>query len=64
MLGSSIRDTYRVVGVSEKLFKVCSKPGDYRITEEERKKDQVQKMEDGEEVGNSVNPDNVWHSSK
>lgn len=63
ILGSSFRDAYRVVGESEKLYKACAKPADYRITEDERKNDDVQRLEDGEEVGHSLNKDNVWHSS-
>lgn len=63
ILGSSFRDAYRVVGESEKLYKACAKPADYRITEDERKNDEVQRLEDGEEVGQSLNKDNVWHSS-
>jgi cytochrome b pre-mRNA-processing protein 3 len=64
LLGGSLRGTYQVLGASERLFKVCTKPADYHITEEERRKDLVQKLEDGEEVGNSVDKYNVWHKSK
>lgn len=63
ILGSSFRDAYRVVGESEKLYKACAKPADYRITEDERKNDEVQRLEDGEEMGHSLNKENVWHSS-
>lgn len=63
LLGSSLRDSYRVVGASERLFKVCAKPADYHITDEERKKDLVQKRDDGEEIGKAVDPENVWHKS-
>lgn len=62
MLG--LRDSYRVVGSSERLFKVCAKPADYQITEEERKKDMVQKRDDGEEIGKSKDPENAWHKGK
>lgn len=64
LLGSSFRDSYRVVGVSERLFKVCAKQANYKITEEQRKQDQVKKMEDGEEVGEPIIPDSVWHTSE
>lgn len=63
MLGASFRDSYRVLGVSERLFKVCAKQADYRITEEKRKKDEISKLEDGEELGESLVPDSVWHKS-
>lgn len=63
LLGASFRDSYRVLGVSERLFKVCAKQADYRITEEKRKKDEVSKLEDGEELGESLVPDSVWHKS-
>ncbi|KAK5990034.1 CBP3-like protein [Cladobotryum mycophilum] len=56
-------DQYRVLGVSEKLYKACAKAADYRITEEERKNDQVGRLEDGEEVGKSIEEGNVWHST-
>ena len=64
LLGGSLKGTYQVLGASERLFKVCAKPADYHITEEERKNDLVKKLEDGEEVGHSVDKDNVWHNSK
>ncbi|OAA73912.1 Ubiquinol-cytochrome C chaperone [Cordyceps fumosorosea ARSEF 2679] len=58
-----LRDSYRVVGASERLFKVCAKPADYRITDEERKQDLVQKRDDGEEIGKAKDPENVWHKT-
>ncbi|OAA48283.1 Ubiquinol-cytochrome C chaperone [Beauveria brongniartii RCEF 3172] len=58
-----LRDSYRVVGASERLFKVCAKPADYRITDEERKQDLVQKRDDGEEIGKANDPDNVWNKA-
>ncbi|KAM0665509.1 hypothetical protein ACQRIT_006375 [Beauveria bassiana] len=58
-----LRDSYRVVGASERLFKVCAKPADYRITDEERKQDLVQKRDDGEEIGKANDPDNVWNKT-
>lgn len=61
-IGGSLVETYRVVGASEKLFKVCGKPANYQITAELRKNDQVEKMEDGEEIGASIEKDNVWHN--
>lgn len=62
-LGSSIGESYRVLGASERLFKACSKAADYRITEEERKNDQVERLEDGEEIGHSLGDGNIWHNS-
>ncbi|KAL6859592.1 ubiquinol-cytochrome C chaperone domain-containing protein [Trichoderma novae-zelandiae] len=62
-LGSSIGESYRVLGASERIFKACSKVADYRITEEERKNDQVERLEDGEEIGRSVEEGNIWHSA-
>ncbi|KAJ4144695.1 hypothetical protein LMH87_003568 [Akanthomyces muscarius] len=58
-----LRDSYRVVGASERLFKVCAKPADYRITDEERRQDLVQKRDDGEEVGKAKDPENVWNNT-
>ncbi|CAM1505397.1 Fc.00g110340.m01.CDS01 [Cosmosporella sp. VM-42] len=62
-LGSSMAEPYRVLGATEQLFKVSSKAADYHITEKERKDDVVQHAEDGEEVGHSLNPENVWHGT-
>lgn len=56
-------EPYRVLGATEQLFKASSKAADYHITEKERKNDQVQVAEDGEEIGHSLNPDSVWHHS-
>lgn len=42
---------------------MCSKAADYRITEEERKNDQVERLEDGEEIGRSLEEANIWHNS-
>ncbi len=57
-------DSYRVLGASERLFKVCAKSADYRITDEERKQDVVQRRDDGEEIGKAKDPENVWNGSK
>lgn len=62
-LGSAMAEPYRVLGATEQLFKASSKAADYHITEKERKNDQVQLAEDGEEIGHSLNPDSVWHHS-
>lgn len=62
-IGGSIGESYRVIGASERIFKACSKAADYRITEEERKNDQVERLEDGEEIGRSLEEGNIWHSS-
>ncbi|KAJ6446570.1 3-oxo-5-alpha-steroid 4-dehydrogenase [Purpureocillium lavendulum] len=58
-----LAESYRVLGASERLYKTCSKAADYHITEEERKNDQVEKLEDGEELGHAVDPENVWHKT-
>ncbi|KAJ4268687.1 Serine carboxypeptidase 3 [Fusarium torreyae] len=60
-VGKSMAEPYRVLGATEQLFKASSKAADYHITEKERKNDQVQLAEDGEEVGHSLNADSVWH---
>lgn len=62
-LGSAMAEPYRVLGATEQLFKASSKAADYHITEKERKNDQVQLAEDGEEIGHSLNKDSVWHHS-
>lgn len=62
-LGASVREPYRVLGATQKLFKACAAPANYKITEEERKNDEVLKLEDGEEVGKPTTEDNVWHTS-
>lgn len=62
-LGSSVAEPYRVLASTEQLFKATSKAADYHITEKERKAENVQLAEDGEEVGSSLNPDGAWHGS-
>lgn len=52
-----------MLGASEKLYKMCGMPADYHITEAARKNDEVQRMEDGEELGDPIDKDNVWHKS-
>ncbi|KAF6527046.1 hypothetical protein HZS61_010090 [Fusarium oxysporum f. sp. conglutinans] len=56
-IGKSMAEPYRVLGATEQLFKASAKAADYHITEKERKDDQVQLAEDGEEIGHSLNPD-------
>ncbi|UKZ51980.1 hypothetical protein TrVGV298_005747 [Trichoderma virens] len=62
-LGSSIGESYRVLGASERLFKACAKAADYRITEEERKNDLVERLDDGEEIGRALEDGNIWHTA-
>ncbi|KAF4335997.1 3-oxoacyl- synthase II [Fusarium beomiforme] len=62
-IGKSMAEPYRVLGATEQLFKASAKAADYHITEKERKNDQVQLAEDGEEIGHSLNPDSVWHNT-
>ncbi|KAG5981534.1 hypothetical protein E4U55_002838 [Claviceps digitariae] len=62
-LSSSLGESYRVLGASEKLYKACGRPADYHISEAARKKDKVVKMEDGEELGNPLDKDNEWHKT-
>ncbi|KAH6610739.1 hypothetical protein Trco_000759 [Trichoderma cornu-damae] len=62
-LGGSIRESYRVLGASERMFKACSKAADYRITEEERKNDQVKRLRCGEELGHPLEDGNIWHNA-
>lgn len=44
------------------MFKACTKAADYRITEEERKNDLVERLDDGEEIGHSLEEGNIWHN--
>ncbi|KAG6003308.1 hypothetical protein E4U21_002196 [Claviceps maximensis] len=62
-MGSSLGEAYRVLGSSEKLYKVCGRPADYHIAEAARKNDQVVKMDDGEELGDAIDKNNVWHKT-
>ncbi|GAB0134761.1 hypothetical protein EsDP_00003118 [Epichloe bromicola] len=62
-MGASLGESYRVLGASEKLYKMCGMPADYHITEAARKNDEVQRMEDGEELGDPIDKDNVWHKT-
>lgn len=55
-------EPYRVIASTEQLYKICAAPADYHITPEERKNDQVQRLEDGEEVGHATIKDNLWHT--
>lgn len=55
-------EPYRVIASTEQLYKICTRPADYHITPEERKNDQVQRLEDGEEVGHSLHAGNIWHT--
>ncbi|POR32829.1 CBP3-like protein [Tolypocladium paradoxum] len=59
----SLAESYRVLGASERLYKACSRAADYHITEEQRKNDEVERLEDGEELGSPVDKDNVWHKT-
>ncbi|PNY26933.1 CBP3-like protein [Tolypocladium capitatum] len=62
-MGGSLAESYRVLGASERLYQACSKAADYHITEQQRKNDEVERLEDGEELGNPVDGDNVWHKT-
>ncbi|KAM4060240.1 ubiquinol-cytochrome C chaperone domain-containing protein [Hirsutella rhossiliensis] len=62
-MGGSLAESYRVLGASERLYKVCSRAADYHITEEARKKDEVERLEDGEELGRPADKNNVWHKT-
>ncbi|KAM0204545.1 hypothetical protein ACHAPQ_002158 [Fusarium lateritium] len=62
-IGKSMAEPYRVLGATEQLFKASSKAADYHITEEARKNDKVELAKDGEEIGESLDPDNVWHQT-
>jgi cytochrome b pre-mRNA-processing protein 3 len=61
--GRSIGDSYRVIGASERLFKLCAKPAAYKISAKTRSSDTVERLEDGEEIGQPLEPNNVWHQS-
>ena len=62
-IGSAIAKPYMVVASTERLYKVCGEAADYHITEQERKKDEVKQLDDGEEVGHSKAARDVWHTS-
>ncbi|PFH59996.1 hypothetical protein XA68_11579 [Ophiocordyceps unilateralis] len=62
LLGS-YTDAYRVIAAAERVFHVCSRPADYAIAEQVRKEERVTRLEDGEELGISLTPLNVWHNS-
>ncbi|KAF4511341.1 hypothetical protein G6O67_003147 [Ophiocordyceps sinensis] len=62
-MGGSLAESYRVLGESERLYKACSRAADYHITDEARKKDEVERLEDGEELGRPVDKNNVWHKT-
>lgn len=61
-ISKRVTQPYLVVGATERLFKICGEAADYRIPSEERKKDQVSKLDDGEEVGHSIATRQVWHN--
>lgn len=63
-LGKAMAEPYHVLGATELIFKNISKAADYHITEAERKEDKVMHGEEGEEIGHSLNPENVWHKSE
>ncbi|RDA90075.1 hypothetical protein CP533_2905 [Ophiocordyceps camponoti-saundersi (nom. inval.)] len=54
---------YQVLGAAERIFKACSAPADYAISEDDRKNKGVQRLEDGEELGKPIKPDSVWHKT-
>lgn len=62
-LAGSLAGSYHVLGATERLFKACSRPADYRISDEARKRDEVERLDDGEELGRPVVALNVWHKS-
>lgn len=49
---------YAIFGATEAIFKACSAPASYKISEELRKKEDVPMTEEGEEVGVGGG---VWH---
>lgn len=42
---------YAIFGATETIYKACSAPAAYTISQEVRKKDEVPMTEDGEEIG-------------
>ncbi|KID79849.1 Ubiquinol-cytochrome C chaperone, partial [Metarhizium brunneum ARSEF 3297] len=60
----TLGESYRVLGASEKLYKICAQPADYHISEEARNNDQVERLEDGEELGTPIDAGNVWHKTR
>ncbi|KHN99569.1 Ubiquinol-cytochrome c chaperone, CBP3 [Metarhizium album ARSEF 1941] len=59
----TLGESYRVLGASERLYRICAQPADYHISEEARNNDQVERLEDGEELGTPAHAGNVWHKS-
>ncbi|KAF4121199.1 cytochrome b pre-mRNA-processing protein 3 [Geosmithia morbida] len=55
------RGAYFVVGATERLYTVCGDAANYEIAEDVRKADEVERLEDGEEVGRSIAKRKVWH---
>lgn len=49
---------YAIYGATEAIYKACSAPAKYTISEELRKKENVPMTEDGEEIGVGGG---VWH---
>lgn len=50
--------SYVIYGATEKLYKACSKPTTYTISEQLRKEGKVPTTEDGEEIGVGGG---IWH---
>lgn len=53
---------YLLFGATEQIYKACSEPAMYKISEELRKQEEVPLTENGEEIGVSAAKDgSVWH---
>lgn len=50
--------SYVIYGATEKLYKVCSKPATYTISQQLRKEEKIPLTKDGEEIGVGGG---IWH---
>lgn len=58
ILPTKATQPYAIFGATESIYKACSAPAKYTISEELRKKEEVPLTEDGEEIGVGGG---VWH---
>lgn len=63
-LFQGLTQPYQVVGATERLFKGCGDAANYKISADARKEDRVEKLEDGEEVGEAIGTREVWHKRR
>lgn len=61
VLPRQVTQPYAIFGATESIYKACSAPAAYKISEELRKKEEVPTTEDGEELGIGGG---VWHDGR